>query len=163
MSYRITGAPAVFGHHNKIKVDVETPPDVKWDIYQQYKIDHDPCPLFGLKEGPDGLDESVPWGKNNFVNPPWDKEGIANFAKRAVKEMGKGNNTYMLIPFRPATRYYDYVFEHCTGIDFVAEHVKFVGYNNIYALPLAIFKFEVGMPSCYEKVELNKLKIWRKK
>lgn len=164
MNYRKTHLITMLGTRSaRMKIDIETPPELKADIYKHYSIDHDPCPLHGLENGPDGLDPAIPWGKNNFVNPPWDKEGIIAFTARAIKEMGNGNNTYMLIPFRTGTRYYDKVFGGCTGIDFLGDHVKFVGYPQPYVLPLAIFRFEAGQPLVYEFKKENTFRVWTKK
>ena len=146
----------------KMKIDVATPPDIKGVIYKMFSIDHDPCPLHGLKTGPDALDRTVPWGKNNYVNPPYN-EAIKDFVLRAVEESSKGNNSYFLIPWRPCTKYYDAVFENCTSIKVLHKNFAFVGYSNPYMWPLAIFCFEAGKPAIFERTENENLKLYELK
>ena len=145
-----------------MNVDVETPPELKSAIYELFAIDHDPCPLHGLRDGPDGLDRAIPWGRNNFVNPPYDKTMIP-FVGRIVEELAKGNSSYLLVPFRPGYRYYDQIFRHCTGIVPVADHVTFVGYPKPYMYPIVLFLFEAGKPPAFEFMQSGKIKMWRLK
>lgn len=71
-----------------------TPPELLDMLNREFRFDHDPCPLGGT----DGLDESKPWGKRNFVNPPYSKELKASFICRAVDEKEKGNTSVLLLP-----------------------------------------------------------------
>jgi hypothetical protein len=137
---------------NKEKIDICTPPEVLNQIVQRYGIDHDPCPLYGLHNGPNGLDRSIPWGKNNFLNPPYNKT-MLQFIDRAVEEKEKGNNSYFLVPFRPYTSYYQAFFNHCTGMDVLTSKIKFQGYDTFFPWPLIIFKIEHDKHPIFNKVQ----------
>jgi len=143
----------------KFKTDVATPPHIKAEIYEKFSIDHDPCPLYGKKTGPDGLDRKIPWGKNNYVNPPYNEEMLA-FAVRAKEEMEKGNNSYFLIPFRPCTSYYKEILKTCTNILFLRKNFPFVGYKSNYMWPLVIVCFETGKVPYFKKEKGKYLKIF---
>ena len=53
----------------------------------------------------DGL--KLDWGKLNWCNPPY--KVARNWVKKAIREAEKGNTTWMLIPFRPETVWWDFV------------------------------------------------------
>ena len=55
--------------------DVATPSELYYALNDFFDFDYDPCPLGGLhsEDVPDGLDELIPWGDRNFVNPPYNK------------------------------------------------------------------------------------------
>lgn len=75
-----------------------------------------PALIYGTKDGffiPDGEKKHQVqkedglkgnWYTNNWCNPPFKK--CENFVKKAVIEQAKGKTTYMLIPARPETKYW---------------------------------------------------------
>lgn len=79
-----------------------TPPDLLARLTEEFAIDFDPCP-FPLPEGFDGL--TSPWGKSNYVNPPFGsiihegrKKGPTAWARKALAEKAQGNSTVMVYP-----------------------------------------------------------------
>ncbi len=92
-------------------VNVPTRPRVKpqyWltplPLYQalndEFKFDFDPCP-YPRPPGYNSLQE--PWGKMNFVNPPFKRAdgpfgGPTAFAHKAIEEKQKGNHSVLLLP-----------------------------------------------------------------
>ena len=76
-----------------------TPPDVYEELNTEFHFDFDPCPC-PLPEGYNGL--VVPWGKSNYVNPPYVTKdspfgGKTAFIRKAIEEKQKGNTTVLLI------------------------------------------------------------------
>lgn len=79
-----------------------TPPDLYLKLSEQFgPFDFDPCPC----PRPDGYDSlSLPWGRNNFVNPPFRKrDGVAGkgptaFVRKAIEEQAKGKSSTLIIP-----------------------------------------------------------------
>ena len=53
----------------------------------------------------DGL--KLDWKKLNWCNPPFNES--RKWLKKALQEQEKGNSTWLIIPFRPETQYWDYV------------------------------------------------------
>jgi len=77
-----------------------TPPEVYTRLNNEFHFDFDPCP-YPLPDGYNGL--SVPWGRANYVNPPFRKKdsphgGPTAFVRKAIEEQGRGNTTVLLIP-----------------------------------------------------------------
>lgn len=71
-----------------------TPPELykKWD--DEFHFDFDPCPN-PRPEGFDGL--LVPWGKSNWVNPPF-TGGVMAWVKKAIAEQALGNLCILILP-----------------------------------------------------------------
>lgn len=138
----------------KILTNIETTDQLKEWIYERFKIDHDPCPLFGHLNGPDGLDRSIPWGKNNYINPPFVLSGIKGFTDRAIEEMEKGNNSYVLIPWRYFCKYYNTLASTCTGIIFFGYPVKFKGYKAGLPQQMALVFYEAGKPTLFQSIDV---------
>lgn len=146
-----------------IAISIATPPELLEAITQRYGIDHDPCPLHGHLNGPDGLDRSIPWGKSNYINPPYLEAGITGFVDRAIEEMGRGNNSYFLMPMRAHLRYFKKAMQNCTGVLYFHTGVKFVGYSHVFPQQLALFEFEAGKPPLYETQTLGKYEVFKQK
>lgn len=146
---------------SSIAISVATPEDLKQAIWERYQIDHDPCPLNGHITGPDGLDRNVPWGKNNYINPPYLEAGITQFVARAVEEMERGNNSYFLMPMRACLRYFKQAMENCTGVLYFHTGVKFVGYTHVFPQQLALFEFEAGKPKLYQTQTLGRYTVFK--
>lgn len=77
-----------------------TPPDIYGALDREFKFDFDPCPC-PLPDDFNGL--IVPWGKSNFVNPPFRKKdspygGPTAFVRKAIEERERGNSTVLLVP-----------------------------------------------------------------
>jgi hypothetical protein len=143
-----------------ILISIATPPDLLEAIRVRYDIDHDPCPLNGHLTGPDGLDRSIPWGKRNYINPPYTKDGIEPFVERAIEEMGRGNSSYVLVPFRASLKYYQRAMECCTGALYFASNIRFVGYKSALPQQLVLLEFEAGKPPKFAKDSLGTQGVW---
>lgn len=53
----------------------------------------------------DGL--RLPWKKLNWCNPPFNQAD--KWIKKALEEQRKGNSTWLILPFRAETKYWDFV------------------------------------------------------
>lgn len=75
------------------------------NLYQQldeeFQFDFDPCPC----PRPEGYNSLlVPWGKSNFVNPPFRRHdgvdgcGPTAFVRKAMEEAKNGNTSVLVLP-----------------------------------------------------------------
>lgn len=77
-----------------------TPPAEFKKLNQEFNFDFDPCPC----PRPEGYNSLVlPWGKCNYVNPPFLKEdapfgGPSAFARKAIEEAQRGNTSVFVLP-----------------------------------------------------------------
>ena len=81
-----------------------TPPDMMAALQAEFAFDFDPCP----HPRPDGFDGlAVPWGKRNWVNPPFTGEarmpgkrklGPVAWLRKAVAERENGNLSVLILP-----------------------------------------------------------------
>ncbi len=79
-----------------------TPPKLLVDLHKEFNFTCDPCP-YPKPESWDGL--TMPWGKSNFVNPPFGsimhngvKKGPTAWARKAIQEYQNGNRVVMVYP-----------------------------------------------------------------
>lgn len=77
-----------------------TPPDFYAPLDAEFRFDFDPCPC----PRPDGYNSLVvPWGKRNYVNPPFLHSdspfgGPAAFVRKAIAERENGNTSVLVLP-----------------------------------------------------------------
>ena len=74
-----------------------TPPELYQKLDKEFNFDFDPCPYAKTF---DSL--KIPWGKMNYVNPPFKKEdgGTAPFIHKAIEESKKGNSSFIVFNVR---------------------------------------------------------------
>lgn len=88
----------------------------------EFHFDFDPCPL---RSTFDGL--VIPWGKSNFVNPPYNRVDKPKFIQKAYEEWRKGNTCVLLIPAAVSTKqFHDIILPHAK-VRFLRGRVGFVG------------------------------------
>lgn len=77
-----------------------TPGPLYQKLHNEFNFDFDPCPY----PRPPGYNSLViPWGKMNFVNPPFRKAdgpygGPTAFARKSIEEKQKGHHSVLLLP-----------------------------------------------------------------
>lgn len=78
-----------------------TPPDIYNSLNEEFHFDFDPCP-YPRPENFNGV--AVPWGKMNYVNPPFRKSdgafgaGPTAFVRKAIAEQNLGRSSVIVIP-----------------------------------------------------------------
>lgn len=76
-----------------------TPPELYAKLNAEFAFDFDPCPC----PRPDGYNSLVlPWGKSNYVNPPFNKkdapfEGPSAFVRKAIAERDTGGASSVFV------------------------------------------------------------------
>jgi hypothetical protein len=77
-----------------------TPPDLYKKLDTEFRFDFDPCPC----PRPNEYNSLVlPWGKRNYVNPPFNKKdapfgGPSAFVRKAIAERDAGKLSVMVLP-----------------------------------------------------------------
>lgn len=71
-----------------------TPPEMMKELQAEFNFDFDPCP-YPRPDGFNGL--TIPWGKRNWVNPPF-TGGVMAWLKKAISEKEKGNLSVIILP-----------------------------------------------------------------
>jgi hypothetical protein len=77
-----------------------TPPEFYKKLDGEFHFDFDPCP-YPRQEGYNSL--VLPWGKSNYVNPPFNKKdapfgGPSAFVRKAIEEQQNGKTSVFVLP-----------------------------------------------------------------
>ena len=110
------------GMFSSIHPDWRTPRGIYEKLDAEFHFDFDPCPpnptFDGLK---------IPWGKSNFVNPPYGRE-IIKWCEKALGEHLNGKTVVMLVASRTDTQWWhDYIMK-ADEIRFIKGRLKFEGH-----------------------------------
>jgi hypothetical protein len=70
-----------------------TPPELYAKLHAEFGFDFDPCP-YPRPEWFDGL--QVPWGRSNYVNPPF--KGPTAWVRKAIAENAQGKRVVLVFP-----------------------------------------------------------------
>ncbi len=104
----------------------ETPKWLYNQLNDEFNFDFDPCPLYSKF---DGL--VIPWGKSNFVNPPYNRVDKPKFIKKAYEEwLGGGKTVVLLIPAATGTKQFHELIKPNAEIRFIKGRVAFAGTNS---------------------------------
>jgi len=101
-----------------------TPKEVYDKLNDEFKFDFDPCPLFAIDNGFDGL--KVEWGESNFVNPPYSRKEKEAFIRKAYEESLKGKLCVMLLPVSTSTVIFHEVIYPNAEIRFWRKRINFL-------------------------------------
>lgn len=122
-------------HYYKKRDNVPTPKNLYKFLDDIYHFDFDPCPIDPKF---DGL--VVPWGKMNYVNPPYSQ--IKKWVAKAIEEKQIGNSTLFLITVRTSTKYwFDYIFPQATRLWFIQDGITFESHKRPLPIPLCLCLF----------------------
>ncbi len=77
-----------------------TPKGIYEKLNEEFHFDFDPCP-YPKPEQYNSLE--VPWGKSNYINPPFRPKhnngfGPTAFVRKAIEEKAKGKSSILLLP-----------------------------------------------------------------
>lgn len=101
-----------------------TPSYIYDPLHKEFNFDFDPCPL---NADFDGL--VIPWGRSNFVNPPYNRFDKPKFIKKAYEEWKAGKTCVLLIPAATGTaQFHDLILPNAE-IRFVRGRIAFKGYG----------------------------------
>jgi len=72
-----------------------TPPKLYHTLDQEFHFDFDPCTYPKITNN-----LIIPWGKMNYVNPPFRKKdgSPTAFVRKAILEQQKGNSSFLTLP-----------------------------------------------------------------
>ena len=100
------------------------------ELNKEFNFDFDPCPYNTgiITPQNDGL--IIPWGKSNFVNPPYSRQLKEKFIIRAAEETSmrngcNGNLSVLLLPVSTSTKIFHDVIYNFAEIRFLKGRVKF--------------------------------------
>ncbi len=104
------------------KSDTHVTPDRVFELIKDkwnYEYDefYDPCPV----NGTEGL--TTPWGKLNFVNPPYTL--LKQFVWNAMGETNNGNVTIMLLPAKTDQEWFHDILDKGYEIKWIRKRLKF--------------------------------------
>lgn len=101
----------------------------------------DPCPLGGsaADAATDGL--RMPWGRLNYVNPPF-RDAALWLDKAALEASRGGCTSVVLLPARTHTRYMHlHGIAHADAIIILTDGVRFMGYKKDFSMPIMLLVF----------------------
>lgn len=92
----------------------------------EFHFDFDPCPLVATF---DGL--SIPWGKCNFINPPYSRTLKEAFIRKALRETQGGAVCVLLLPVSTSTKiFHELIYQKpYAELRFLSGRVRFAGVN----------------------------------
>ena len=89
----------------------------------EFHFDFDPCPADPI-DAFDGL--SAPWGKRNFVNPPYRNAELERWVAKCVMEWRLGKTVVALLPvFADQNWWHDYVLVTTTELRWIRGRLSF--------------------------------------
>lgn len=113
---------------------VKTPKELYDNFNAYFHFDHDPCPIHSDTDA-----FKTPWGKRNYVNPPFKHAGA--FAMRAVQVYKEtGGCTVILCPARTSSLWFEWVFNcgYLSAVVFLRSGIKFDGFTNAIPHPMIL-------------------------
>ncbi len=122
-------------HFTACRDNWKTPKAFYKALDAEFNFDHDPCPA---NPKFDGL--TTPWGKRNFVNPPYGRV-IGKWLAKAVVEQSHGNTSVFLIPSRTDTAWWHDYCMNANEIRFVRGRLCFDDQPNPAPFPSAVVIF----------------------
>lgn len=109
-----------------------TPKELFVKLNDEFNFTHDPCPS---DPNYDGL--KLPWGKRNFVNPPY--KNCKKWIKKALDEADQGNLSVLLLPSRTGAKWFHkYILKKDLEIRFIQGYLVFDGYSKPAPFPSVI-------------------------
>lgn len=108
----------------------ETPKEFYDELDAEFHFDFDPCPINYGEITPDKDGLLIPWGKSNYINPPYSRKLKEAFVKRAVEEAKNDAICVMLLPVSTSTAlFHDVIKPNAKEIRFVRGRISFKGIN----------------------------------
>ena len=96
-----------------------TPKHIKDEIYKEYDINFDPCPV-----DPDYDGLTIDWKERNFCNPPFHE--TERWIRKLLLEREKGRRTVLLISCQTSTHYFhELILPNVNEIRFFAGRIRF--------------------------------------
>lgn len=130
------GALAFAGYEKGAKDSTATPKWLYDTLNNEFHFDFDPCPLNPTF---DGL--SIPWGKCNYVNPPYSDK--VSWIIKSLREYVNGNIVVMLLPVDTSTNWFhDMIRPFATEIRFLRKRLTYPPNNTPAAYPSMIVVFK---------------------
>lgn len=139
-------------------MNCKTPKSLYEELNKEFNFDFDPCPtnpkFNGLK---------IPWGKRNFINPPYGRK-IKSWIKKAYEEYLRGKLCVLLIPSRTDTRWWHEYIMKSTDIRFIKGRLKFSNYKNGAPFPSCVVVFSNGInrEKQINQVLNNTYEVWKR-
>ena len=100
-----------------------TPKDIYDDLNSEFQFNDDPCPLFGLENGLDGLTRE--WGTRTFINPPYRRGEVDRWVEKAYTESAKGKTVVALLRLDPTTKWFKKYIRGKAEVRLVCNRLKF--------------------------------------